>query len=57
MALKQRIDEASPGAAEVVLIVGKDAAKQAIRLPQKVALTTELEKSLQTIFGAENVKK
>jgi DNA polymerase-3 subunit alpha len=56
LALKSVVDAAPAGSGEVVLIVGKDSSKQAIRLPQKVAITTELTASLVEIFGQANVK-
>lgn len=57
MKLKQCVDAATKGTGEVVLIIGKNEQKQAIRLPQKVELQSELFDSLVSIFGSENVKR
>lgn len=55
-ALKSVVDIADIGSDEVVLIIGNNENKQAIRLPQKVAGNENLKKELQTIFGSDNVR-
>jgi DNA polymerase-3 subunit alpha len=44
-----------PGDTELVLVVGADAAKQAIRLPSKVAIDSA-RANLEKLIGAQNVK-
>lgn len=53
--LKQTIDSHA-GALEVVLVVGTDAQKQAIKLPSGVSDDTTVLEKLKTIAGKQNVK-
>jgi hypothetical protein len=53
--IKQTIDDNS-GSREVVLVVGADNSKQAIKLPAKLDDNEEALKRLKEVVGAENVK-
>lgn len=53
--LKKQIDT-SPGDTAVVLVVGKDAHKQVIRLPLNTEPTESIMQGLGQLIGAENVK-
>jgi hypothetical protein len=52
--LKTTIDE-QHGESEVVLVLGPDAAKQAIKLPTRMSSDPESLARLQTLVGATNV--
>ncbi len=45
-----------PGDTEVVLVIGPDATKQAIRLPMRISSADESLHSLSELVGSENVK-
>lgn len=53
--LKSILD-AEPGDVEVVLVLGPDTAKQAVRLPGKVAATPEVTDRLMSLVSSDNVK-
>jgi hypothetical protein len=53
--LKQVID-AAPGQHEIVLVLGPDSAKQAVKLPGGIADDEETTKRLHQLVGPENVK-
>ncbi len=53
--LKQTIDT-YPGDSEVVLVLGTGDARQAIKLPNRVLLESEVVAALKTIVGEGNVK-
>lgn len=55
MALKQTIDEHS-GPTEVVLVLGPETGKQAIKLPTGMKNEDAALSKLQQLVGAENVK-
>ncbi|HSH18429.1 MAG TPA: DNA polymerase III subunit alpha [Candidatus Saccharimonadales bacterium] len=55
MALKQAIDE-NKGPTDVVLVLGPDASKQAIKLPTGMNNAEPALTKLQQLVGAENVK-
>ncbi len=46
----------SPGSVEVVLVLGDDSDKQAIRLPQKTSDSSEVIESINAIVGSDNVR-
>lgn len=53
--LKATIDS-SPGDQEVVLVLGSDVAKQAVKLPTCIDTTTDIMQQLSALVGSENVK-
>lgn len=53
--LKQIVDRTS-GDHEVVLVLGPDSAKQAVKLPTRIDATADVLQDLGTLVGAENVK-
>jgi hypothetical protein len=53
--LKQTIDEYS-GSTEVVLVVGPDESKQAIRLPLRIEASEDVLNSLDKLVGPGKVK-
>lgn len=53
--LKKIVDE-QPGDCEVVLVVGSDDAKQAIKLPSKVANKKTVIAAFEKLIGKDNVK-
>lgn len=55
MSLKQAIDE-NKGPTDVVLVLGPDANKQAIKLPAGMNSTEPALAKLQELVGHENVK-
>ncbi|HET8709208.1 MAG TPA: DNA polymerase III subunit alpha [Candidatus Saccharimonadales bacterium] len=55
LSLKQTIDQHS-GNMDVVLVLGEDSAKQAIKLPSGITHTETAVAELATLVGAENVK-
>lgn len=50
------IIDSSPGDQEVVLVLGTDAAKQAVKLPARITPTTDMLEQLTELVGAENIK-
>jgi multidrug efflux pump subunit AcrA (membrane-fusion protein) len=48
--------DAAPGDREVVLVLGTDQAKQAVKLPMRVTADDTLVASLQKLVGSDNVK-
>ncbi len=54
-ALKQLVD-GTPGEHEIVLVLGPENAKQAVKLPTRVQVAEELLSSLGELLGADNVK-
>ncbi len=54
MALKQKLDN-HKGETEVVIVTGPSENKQAIKLPQMVALNEQSMRDLATVFGSTNV--
>ena len=55
MSLKQAIDE-NQGPSDVILVLGPDASKQAIKLPTGMNSAETALSKLQQLVGAENVK-
>lgn len=55
LSLKQTIDDHS-GATEVVLVLGQNATKQAIKLPGGIERDSDGVTKLQALVGAENIK-
>lgn len=53
--LKTILDDA-PGDVEVVLVLGPDAAKQAVKLPGKVNPSNDVSEKLSALVSSENVK-
>ena len=52
--LKLTIDE-QQGESEVVLVLGPDSAKQAVKLPTRMSADPEALSRLQALVGASNV--
>jgi DNA polymerase-3 subunit alpha len=50
------IMDSQPGNASVVLVVGKDNSKQAIKLPARIEPSTEAIAKLEELFGKESIK-
>ncbi|HMS50615.1 MAG TPA: DNA polymerase III subunit alpha [Candidatus Saccharibacteria bacterium] len=55
MRIKQIIDR-YPGETGVVLVVGAENARQAIKLPTTVDLASDVQEELNSVLGSENVK-
>ncbi len=53
--LKAIID-ANPGDQEVVLVLGTDAAKQAVKLPARITSSADMLQQLAELVGADNIK-
>ncbi len=53
--LKAIVDR-TVGENEVILVLGPDTAKQAVRLPTKITASDEIIKDLSVLVGADNVK-
>lgn len=53
--LKSILDGA-PGDTEVVLVLGPDSAKQAVKLPGKVDPSTDVSEKLASLLSSENIK-
>jgi len=54
LALKEKLDDYK-GETEVVLVTGEESSKQAIKLPQTIAVNESSLRELATVFGATNV--
>ena len=55
LSLKSTIDK-NPGFTNVVLVLGEDDNKQAIKLPMNVNYNTEMQKELEQLIGVGNAK-
>lgn len=56
LAALKRIVDKSVGEHQVILVLGPDTAKQAVKLPSRIAATPEVLEEFAELVGAENVK-
>lgn len=56
LASLKEVFDASPGATDIVLVLGADSSKQIIKLPTGIAPTDDVSARLKTLVGEANIK-